>query len=337
MSSPQIDGLAYRVLLEAVLVPPIPEVPILDTPYVNLETFVDEPFSVDLSVNWTDPLGPGTTYACYEPPGLTLDVNTGILSGTPTSLGSNFMEVEATNADGTATAPSFSLVIAAIPVELPVLDTPYVALQNETDELITPVDLSVNWSLADTYTQVALPIGLVLDTNTGIVTGTTDSVPIIKAVVITAHNADGSTDAPSFNWTLVTPPPSEFVINGTFDTDVSGWDNAGFVWNAAGTCEVDLAAFGQAPRQTTGAPTNILLELSFDSWLGTTTQTGLNISINAMGDMAGQLLSPTLTATPQSASVQFTLTGFDVATIIIGANWGSPGTYFIDNISIKPV
>lgn len=52
------------------------------------------------------------------PPGLTLDPNTGVLSGTPTAAGAYTFVVTVTDSSGNAASKTFSLTVTVPPLEI---------------------------------------------------------------------------------------------------------------------------------------------------------------------------------------------------------------------------
>ena len=78
--------------------------------------------------------------------------------------------------------------------------------QNWTqDEEITPLDLSAYFTgTVDTYALSNTAIGLTLDEQTGILSGTPTSVSGGSAIA-TATNDGGSADSDPFNWTVSAP------------------------------------------------------------------------------------------------------------------------------------
>ncbi|MFT3777350.1 MAG: IPTL-CTERM sorting domain-containing protein [Ottowia sp.] len=115
------------------------------------------------------------------PPGLGFNTSTGLLSGTPTAVGDHAFTLQATDKDGTASAP-FALSVTAAPPPAPPPGTPpSVAPGSATVQAGQPLSHGLAQYVTATdgdpillYVLIGdLPQGLVQDTDTGLLSGTT--------------------------------------------------------------------------------------------------------------------------------------------------------------------
>lgn len=107
------------------------------------------------------------------PPGLALDASTGAITGTPSQAGEYAFDMRVTDAQGATVDNSFSITVTTTPswvtpanaLPLATQYEPYWAQVEATD----PDDDAVSYSLGK---DVRLPVGLVLDGATGVISGT---------------------------------------------------------------------------------------------------------------------------------------------------------------------
>ena len=130
-----------------------------------------------------------TSYAASGlPGGLSIDTNTGIISGTPSSPGSYVLSISASNSDGTDTE-NLDLVIGAAGV--PVITSALSAVSEE--------GVAFNYQITATnnpsgFSASGLPPGLSINTTSGLISGAaTTANPGTPAIVtINASNASGT-------------------------------------------------------------------------------------------------------------------------------------------------
>ncbi len=91
-----------------------------------------------------------------------------------------------------------------------------IAPRNAVDGAVVSVPVAANFSDVDgdilTFTATGLPLGLSIDPNTGVISGTIDSDASqpaggVYTVVVTADDGRGGTVDQSFTWTITNPPP----------------------------------------------------------------------------------------------------------------------------------
>src|SRR5438034_1868994 len=132
------------------------------------------------------------------PAGLTVNTNTGLISGTPTAAGTYSVTISATNANGTGTA-TLTLTINPPP---PVITSPGTATGT--------VGVAFSYQITATnnptsYGASGLPPGLTVNTATGLISGTPTTAGTYP-VTISASNS-GGTGTATLVITINTPPP----------------------------------------------------------------------------------------------------------------------------------
>lgn len=153
-----------------------------------------------------------TSYASDQlPAGLSLNSTTGVISGTPTSAGTASVQIRAANAAGLGQASTLTIEIAA-PLTAPAITSDATA-NGKVGTLftyqITATNTPTNYGLTGT-----LPLGLALNTTTGVISGNPADNPGLYTVTLTAINAAGTSQpqtlligiAPADNAPVITSP-----------------------------------------------------------------------------------------------------------------------------------
>lgn len=242
----------------------------------------------------------GTAPYIYEladaPAGLTINSSTGQISGTPTQQGSFNPTVTVTDFHGFKVSRRFALFIAAPPVTL---NLPASVPDGVT---LTPYTASVvpdNAVGSVTYSTINLtlpPLGLVLNPNTGIISGL-PTLPSNYTFTVRAVDSAGNTGTRTYNM-LVTLLPQSVATTTTVTTS----SNAAVIGeNITVTARVQQASGTAIP---TGAVT------LFDS------QTGLAVGTSAVAaDGRANFNVAFATIGTRTLEARFTsLLGFDAST-----------------------
>ncbi|MGE0799236.1 MAG: galactose oxidase-like domain-containing protein [Lautropia sp.] len=186
--------------------------------------------AASLQVTATDPDDSPLTFgATGLPPGLAIAPATGLITGTPTAVGSYTATVTVADAEFSSSV-SFGWQIAAAPNDPPVLTAPgpqttvygtTVALQLAATD---PEGAALSWS------AVGLPIGISIGPSTGLISG---SPSVINTFTPTVTVTDGVNPvSATFSWTVTSPevPPETCnrLFNGGFESGLSNWE----LWTA---------------------------------------------------------------------------------------------------------
>ena len=191
------------------------------TAIANQSADEGQAFSLDVSTDFTAPAaGDALTFAATLPAGLSINAQTGIISGTPTDsdYGTNPITVTATDAHGMAVSESFQLAVG---------DTgptaTAIANQSADEGQAFSLDVSSHFTApaaGDTLTfSATLPAGLSINAQTGIISGTpTDSDYGTNPITVTATDAHGMAVSESFQLAVGdTGPTATAIANQSAD------------------------------------------------------------------------------------------------------------------------
>jgi hypothetical protein len=160
-----------------------------------------------------------TLQAGTLPAGLTLGASTGIISGTPTTAGtSSGIVIRATDtASNTADTNSYSIVIAATNAS-PTFPGTISNISGAAGSAITPVNVSGQFSDTDALTYAASPAGtawpsgLVVNSSTGIISGTVAAAGTTTGIKVRATDTASQTvDSNAFNAVIAAAPVNPTV------------------------------------------------------------------------------------------------------------------------------
>ncbi len=199
--------------------------------------------------------GTVTSYSVIPalPAGLSLNVATGTISGTPTAAAAQAAyTVTASNSAGsTAAAVMISVVLAVPPPSNLVYPQPVIAAT--AGQAIT-VDVPTVTGTVTSYTiSPALPAGLVFNTSTGAISGIPAVAAVLTVYRVTATNSAGSTTAGvSISVDAVATPPSNLNYPQTAITVAVGQAIVTDIPNVTGT----VASYSVSPALPAGIALN---------------------------------------------------------------------------------
>ncbi len=260
------------------------------------------------------------------PTGLSANESTGLISGTPSQLGSFQTTISATNANGTD-SETLQLTIAPPP---PVITSALTA--NGVNAASFSYQIGATQSPSG-FGVTGLPAGLTLDTATGLISGAPTQFGQFNAT-ITATNTGGTGSATLALMILAQPPVSRYWDGGVADKTANDSIEGGAgTWNAAllnwadapGTTESAWVAANHAIFGTTGGtvvvgtPDNtggIAIsagDINFAT-TGYTLHMGSHTSANTLNARSLSGNAATITSGGTSANGQFILTNPDAVT-----------------------
>jgi hypothetical protein len=288
-------------------------------------------FSLNVASHFTAPAAGDTlTFSALLPTGLSIDHNTGVISGIPTDsdFGNHTITVTATDAHGKAVSESFHLAVGdSGPTATAIAD------QSANEGQAFSLNVASHFSApaagdALTYSG-SLPTGLSIDHNTGVISGTpTDSDFGNHTITVTATDAHGKAISETFHLAVADSGPTATTI-----PDQSANEGQAFSLNVASHFAVPAA--GDPLTYSASLPAGLTIDPHTGVISGTPTDSDYTSSAHAYNfnftsfdgsfTVSGQLT----TASSLDASGGYDITG--IAGSVVGPNGAA-----IDNLISNP-
>jgi hypothetical protein len=171
------DDLHMTTQEKTITVAAAPGAPVINSP-PTASVIAGTPFSYDITATG----GPVGFNVSNLPPGLIF--SSGVISGTPTIVGTYNIQLAATNANGVG----YGNLALTVKLPLPVITSPLTA----DGQVNVPFNFTVQATeVATSFSAIGLPAGLTLNSLTGVITGTPTNSGIFN-VTIAAANSTGS-------------------------------------------------------------------------------------------------------------------------------------------------
>lgn len=218
------------------------------------------------------------------PPGLSANLLTGALSGTPTAPGTFPIAVSANNAGGTGDPATLTLTIAPA-AAAPAINSAATA----TGSPGNPFSYTITATNTPTsFGATGLPLGLTLDATTGVISGTPQVTGLFQPI-LTARNASGNGAAFSLSLTLGSLPG--ITSAGTATATV------GSAFSFALTASNSPVSFNLGPL-----PAGLRADTTTGAITGTPTAAGVTTVAVSANNGSGTGASVTLTLTVNAAA-----------------------------------
>jgi putative Ig domain-containing protein len=136
------------------------------------------------------------------PAGLSINSSSGLISGTPTTAGSNNVTVTATDTTNASGSASFTWTISPAGGNTVTVTNP----GNQTGTVGTAVSLQIHASDSASgqtlsYSATGLPAGLSINSSSGLISGTPTTAGT-SSVTVTATDTTGAHGSAGFSWTI---------------------------------------------------------------------------------------------------------------------------------------
>ncbi len=179
-------------------------------------TTEDTPVPIPVLTNDSDPDGDPLTVTAVSAGNGTVAIGAGgVLTYTPAPNFNGTDTITYTISDGNGGTSTATVTVTVGAINDAPTSTA-IAPQTNPDNATVTLPVAANFSDVDNptlqFSAVGLPLGLTIDPNTGVISGTIDrnaSQPAggIYSVTVTATDTGGLTTSQTFSWTVTNPPP----------------------------------------------------------------------------------------------------------------------------------
>jgi hypothetical protein len=175
------------------------------------------------------------------PPGLTLDSNTGTVSGTPMTASTYSFTIRATNSAGTdSRSLSISIIYVSIPPKITTTTLPSGTVGKAYSFTLTATGaMPITWSIIG-----SLPPGLALNSNTGLIYGTPTTANTYSFTVRATNSA--GTDSKPLNISIISTAVPPKITTTTLPSGTVGKAYS-FTLTATGTTPITWSIIGSLP------------------------------------------------------------------------------------------
>lgn len=189
--------------------PPRPnQPPVVTAPSAQTNNIND---LITLTISATDPENDPITYqATNLPPTLTLDQNSGTISGTITTAGRYTVTLTATDLYDSSAPVHFTWIVNGPPSVI----NPGDQYHTVGDAVTLPIQASDDDSATLTFSATNLPTGLTLEPSTGLISGTISASGTYTVAILVTDSSDSS-DSATFTWHINNPPVISAPANQT--------------------------------------------------------------------------------------------------------------------------
>ena len=320
------------------------------TPIADTSVSEDNALSYDVSGSFSDSdVGDTLTYslAAGAPAWISIDANTGEITGTPTNadVGAHNITVIATDGAGATAQDTFQVTVnntndapTVTPPAGNIISTEEQALNYDTSQHFADVDLgdSLTYTATDDGGD-PMPGWISIDPNTGILSGTPDDGDLDFEIVVTATDESGASASFStglqINWVNDTPtvtPIGDIAVRegNAFSYDVSDLFNDSDVGDSL-TFSVTLPDNSPLPHGLTVDPNTGIISgtipvdaTTFDIKVTATDQSGATVSDTFNLDIKDAVYNEEVAADSPVVHLDFSATTGTTVTDIAGNNDG---------------
>ncbi len=264
-----------------------------------------------------------TSYAIKAPgvipAGLTLNAATGAITGTPTTIGNYSFIVVVTDAAGLSDEKQFALYVGTKPTITNTTTPDRVTGTPAVEPLSTQVPMSPFTQTAEVgssplpatgaWSATGLPAGMVINPDTGVISGTPTAVVTNASVVVTLTDSKGLTATKTYTISTIAPPtvttvnPAAMILNSAIAT----WTQT----KTAGTGALLSANAWSA----VGLPAGLTLNTTTGAVTGTPTVSGefdVTFTVTDVNGLSGTKLEQVVVAAPPTIA-----TGADLGIVAL--------------------
>jgi poly(hydroxyalkanoate) depolymerase family esterase len=158
--------------------------------------------AASVQIHATDSGGATLTYSATGlPAGLSINSSTGLISGTPTTIGTSSVTVTAKDSTGASGSASFTWTIVTAGTNTVTVTNPGSQSSTVGTAVSVQIHATDSGGAALTYSATGLPAGLSINSSTGLISGT-PTTAATSSVTVTATDTTGATGSASFTWTV---------------------------------------------------------------------------------------------------------------------------------------